>query len=127
MKYTTLSGKVADSFAGLRQYDSAIFYNTKWIEEIHQRGTQIYLVAAYGSMADCYRETGAWEESLTYYRLAKALNHKIGLRRSEAAMGKALAQVLLVSGSAEGALEEIEGSLAIAHTIGCYAVKCCFA
>jgi two-component system, sensor histidine kinase PdtaS len=117
--YPTFTGSIADAYVGLGNYDSAIYYHRRWIGEIRERGTQIHLAAAYTNLAACYRSQKNWKEALTWFGSANALNKKIGLRRSEAVVGKAMAQTLLKLGQAREALREMEVSLGIAKQIGC--------
>jgi two-component system, sensor histidine kinase PdtaS len=116
--YPTFTGSIADAYTGLGKYDSAIYYHKKWIEEVKERGTQIHLSAAYTNLAACYRTQQNWKEALTWFELANRLNRKIGVKRAEAVVGKAKAQLLFNMGQAEEALREIEGSLDLANQIG---------
>jgi two-component system, sensor histidine kinase PdtaS len=117
--YPTFTGSIADAYVGLGNYDSAIYYHKKWIAEAKERGTQIYLAAAYTNLAACYRSQQNWKEALAWFELANELNKKMGLKRSEAVVGKTRAQLLLNLGQVAQALQEIEISLSIANQIGC--------
>src|SRR5258708_5132062 len=119
MNYISFTGSIADAFVGLRNYDSAIYYFDLWMKEIRERGTQIHLAAPYTHVAACYRSQKKSKEAMHYFELAQGLNRKMGLRRSEAVIGKAKAQIFLELGQASVALQEINSSISIARQIGC--------
>jgi len=112
-------GSIADAFKQIGNYDSAFNYYHQWIKEVKERGTQIHLAAAYSNLADCYRIQKEWRNAYDWFDSAYALNKRMGLKRSEAQMGKAMAKMLTQMNEWRKALPIISNSLQIATEIGC--------
>jgi two-component sensor histidine kinase len=112
-------GSIADAFKQIGNYDSAFYYYHQWIKEVKERGTQIHLAAAYSNLADCYRIQKEWRSAYDWFDSAYALNKRMGLKRSEAQMGKAMAKMLTQMNEWRKALPIISNSLQIATEIGC--------
>lgn len=119
LNYFTFTGSIGEAYVGMAKYDSAIYFYNLWVDEVRARGTKIYLSAAYGKIAACYRIQKKWKEALYYFDLANDLNRKIGLRRVVAAINQAQAEILIGQGQYTTALGKINSGIEIVQQIGC--------